>query len=66
MSDKELTRSSGFLDRVQQKILIEDERALRGASLVIPAFTKGKSQLSQFEVEKSRQLARTKKYMWKG
>jgi hypothetical protein len=66
VSDQELTRSSGFLDRVQpgdvvladRGFFIEDELALRGASLAIPAFTKGKSQLSQFEVEKSRQLAR--------
>ena len=38
--------------------LIENELALRGATLAIPAFMKGKLQLSQFEVEKSRQLAR--------
>ena len=38
--------------------LIEDELAIRGAKLAIPAFTKGKLQLSQEEVEKSRQLAR--------
>ena len=66
VSDQELTRNSGFLDKIQpgdviladRGFLIEDELVLRGASLEIPAFTKGKSQLPQFEVEKSRQLAR--------
>lgn len=66
MSDRELTRSSGFLDRVQPGDIIladrgfpiEDKLALRGATLAIPAFTKEKLQLSQFEVEKSRQLAK--------
>ena len=61
-----MTRCSGFLDKVQpgdviladRGFLIEDELAIRGAKLAIPAFTKGKLQLSQEEVEKSRQLAR--------
>ena len=66
MSDQELTRKSGFLDMIQPRdviladrgFLIEDELILRGATLAIPAFTKGKLQLSRHEVEKSRQLAR--------
>ena len=37
---------------------ITDELALHGASLAIPSFTKGKDQLSQAEVETSRQLSR--------
>ena len=36
---------------------IADDLALCGAQLVIPAFTRGKSQLSQQEVERSRQIA---------
>ena len=35
---------------------ITEELGLRGATLAIPAFTKGKSQLSQREVETSRKL----------
>lgn len=36
---------------------IGDELAIRGAKLQIPAFTKGKKQLSPIEVEHSRKLA---------
>uniref|UniRef100_A0A1X7URN3 DDE Tnp4 domain-containing protein n=1 Tax=Amphimedon queenslandica TaxID=400682 RepID=A0A1X7URN3_AMPQE len=36
---------------------VSDELALRGAHLEIPAFTKGKKQLSGMEVERSRQFA---------
>ena len=39
---------------------IADDLALCGAQLVIPAFTRGKSQLSQQEVERSRQIARVR------
>ena len=38
--------------------LIEEDVALQGARLVIPALTKGKQQLSKCEVELSRQMAR--------
>ena len=37
---------------------IADDLALVGASLAIPAFTRGKPQLSQREVEISRALSR--------
>ena len=37
---------------------ISEELALRGATLAIPPFTKGKLQLSQREVEESRYLSR--------
>ena len=37
--------------------LIEEDVAIQGARLVIPAFTKGKQQLSKREVEQSRQMA---------
>ena len=36
---------------------IHDDLPVRGAKLEIPAFTKGKSQLSRAEVETSRRLA---------
>ena len=36
---------------------ISDELAICGAHLCIPAFTKGRDQLSRSEVEKTRQLA---------
>ncbi len=39
---------------------IHDELALIGARLQIPAFTKGKKQLSREEVEISRRLARVR------
>ena len=54
VSDKELTQQSGFLDKLEptdevmadQGFLIAEEVALRRAKLIIPAFTKGKQQLS--------------------
>ena len=63
VSDKELTQQSGFLDKLEptdevvadRGFLIADEVALRRAKLIIPAFTKGKQQLSQKEVEFTRQ-----------
>ena len=65
VSDKELTQQSGFLDKLEptdevmadRGFLIEEEVALRRAKLIIPAFTKGKQQLSQKEVEFTRQIA---------
>ena len=65
VSDKHLTRNSGFLEHIQHGDIvlsdrgfdISDELALIGASLAIPPFTKGKSQLSQREVERSRALS---------
>ena len=39
---------------------IADELAIRGATLQIPAFTRGKNQLSSAEVEHSRRLARVR------
>lgn len=37
--------------------IIEEDVALQGARLTVPAFTKGKQQLSQKDVELSRQIA---------
>ena len=68
VSDKVITQESGFLDHIEpgdviladRGFLIGDELAVRRAKLEIPAFTKGKKQLTQEEVEKSRQLARVR------
>ena len=65
VSDKHLTRNCGFLEHIQHGDLvladrgfdIRDELALIGASLAVPPYTKGKSQLSQREVELSRALS---------
>lgn len=65
-SDKLITSKSGFLDHLIHGDLILADRgfditedlALRGSTLAIPPFTKGKIQLSQREVETSRELSR--------
>ena len=66
VSDKHLTTECGFLRKLlpgdmvlaDRAFDIADELALCGVSLSIPSFTKGKDQLSQAEVESSRQLSR--------
>ena len=68
VSDKEITLSSTFLDKLEPNdviladrgFLISEEVAMRGAILKIPSFTKGKKQLSGSEVDQSRQLARVR------
>ena len=68
VSDKIITQECGFLDRIEygdvvladRGFNVADELAIRGATLEIPAFTKGKMQLTQKEVEKSRQLSRVR------
>lgn len=68
VSDKEITDKSGFYDKLEygdlvladRGFLIQEELAVRGASLAIPAFTKGKKQLPQKEVENSRRLSRAR------
>ncbi|XP_065665541.1 uncharacterized protein LOC136086967 [Hydra vulgaris] len=65
VSDKQVTIQSGFLNILETGDLIladrgfriEQEVATKGAILKVPAFTKGRSQLSAKEVNKSRQLA---------
>jgi len=65
VSDRHLTANSGFLNHLKYGDLvladrgfdISDDLAMVGASLAIPPFTKGKPQLSQQEVEFSRQLS---------
>ena len=68
VSDKVITQKCGFLDHIQRGDVVladrgfnvRDDLAIAGAYLKIPAFTKGKSQLSQKEVETTRQLARVR------
>ena len=67
-SDKVITQKSGFLDLINQgdlvladrRFLIGEDLAARGATLVIPDFTRGKKQLSAREVERSRKIARVR------
>ena len=68
VSDKEITDKSGFYDKLEygdlvladRGFFIQEELAVRGASLAIPAFTKGKKQLPMIEVESSRRLSRAR------
>ena len=68
VSDKEITQKCGFLDKIEygddvmadRGFTIADDLAIRGAKVLIPAYTKGKSQLSKEEVETTRQLARVR------
>lgn len=63
VSDKQITLESGFLHLLEPKdeiladrgFLIRDQLAAYGATLRIPNFTKGKSQLPACEVDSSRQ-----------
>ena len=65
VSDKYITEHSGFLDRLvsgdvvlaDRGFNIEDLVAYRGATLHIPAFTRGKEQLTPLEVETTRRKA---------
>ena len=66
ISEKVITQRSGFLDLLKYNdqvladrgFLVADDIANHNATLVIPSFTKGEDQLSQQEVEESRQIAR--------
>lgn len=68
VSDKQITKESGFLELLEPRdevladrgFLIRDELAAYGATLRIPHFTKGKKQLSAQEVDTSRQLSRVR------
>lgn len=67
-SDKTQTQQSGILNLLEpgdlvladRGFLIEDDLAAVGASLAIPAFTKGRKQLSMKDVDTTRQLARVR------
>ena len=68
VSDKVITQKSGFLLNIQpgdtvladRGFNIHDDLGILGAKLEIPAFTRGKKQLSKEEVEKTRHLARVR------
>lgn len=68
VSDKELTLKSGLLNLVNEGDVYLVDRGFRcqemfaakGARLLIPAFTKGKNQLSGAEVTLSRKLSRAR------
>ena len=65
VSDKHLTEHSGFLNKLLPGDIVLADRGfdiaesvgMRQARLHIPAFTKGKSQLSAMEVEETRAIA---------
>ena len=65
VSDKEITNRCGFLDLIEngdqvladRGFTVGEEVACKGGVLIIPSFTKGKSQLSAKDVDKSRQIA---------
>ena len=67
-SDRHITQHSGFLDNLMHGDLvladrgfnIHDELAVHGARLEVPAYTKGKKQLSREDVERTRYLARVR------
>ena len=62
MSDKSITLESRFLSHLKpgdvvladRGFTVSDDLAIYGAKLEIPAFTTGKQQLSQREVELSK------------
>ena len=64
-SDQYITENSGFLHNINagdviladRGFLIEETLGAHGASLHIPAFTRGKNQLSAGEIEKKRNIA---------
>ena len=65
VSDKHLTANSGILKNLlpgdivlaDRGFDIEDSVAIYGASLKLPAFTRGKDQLSADDVERTRRIA---------
>ena len=68
VSDKEITIQSGFLDKLDpgdviladRGFLVKEDFAVRGAALIIPAFTKGHKQLPASDVDKSRAMSRVR------
>ena len=68
MSDRHLTQKCGFLQLLEKDDLvladkgfnIEEDLRFYGAKLAIPAFTRGKKQLSLQEVEESKRLSRVR------
>lgn len=68
MSDKQLTQESEFFSKLEygdtiladRGFTIADDIGVFGAKLEIPAFTRGKAQLSQREVEMSKKLSQVR------
>lgn len=68
VSDKKLTQECGFLSLLQtgdvvladRGFTIRDDISVHGATLEIPAFTRGKKQLSQRDVEMSKKLSQVR------
>ena len=68
MSDRHLTQQCGFLQLLEKDDLvladrgfnIEEDLRFYGATLAIPAFTRGKRQLLLQEVEESKRLSRVR------
>ena len=68
ISDKSITLQSNFFNYLEpgdqiladRRFTISDDIACYGASLIIPSFTRGKKQLSQEEVEQSKQISRVR------
>lgn len=64
-SDKFVTEDSGFLNHLQFGDVVMADRGFlitnsikdRGANIIMPAFTKGKSQLHALDIAKSREIA---------
>ena len=71
--DKVITNQSGYLDMINhgdvvlddRGFLTRDELASKGAELMIPAFLKGKHQLSAREVETIRKKCPGSVSMWR-
>lgn len=67
-SDKQIVEGSKFCDYIMpgdvvladRGFLIKDTIGVLGAKLVIPAFTKGKSQLHPIEIEETRHIAQVR------
>ena len=65
VSDKAITQESAFLNLLEpgdvvladRGFTVSEDIAIHGARLEIPAFTRGKKQLSQKEVESSKELS---------
>lgn len=68
VSDRQITTESGILDKLLPGDVVLADRgfnmtedfALKGAQLIVPAYTKGKSQLPKEDVEKSRMMSRAR------
>jgi DDE superfamily endonuclease/Helix-turn-helix of DDE superfamily endonuclease len=67
-SDRHITLQSNLLDKffpgdialADRGFTMSEDFAFQGVRLLVPAFTKGKKQLSAEEVEKSRQMSRAR------